>query len=36
MAKKYAPLPKAWWRFFIVLFALPMTALLIGALFSIG
>lgn len=34
--RRHDPLPKAWWRFFIVVFTLPLTGLLIGALFSIG
>lgn len=36
MAKRYEPIPKAWLRFFVVLFALPVMWMLISLLFSIA
>lgn len=36
MRKTTAPLPKAWWRFFVVLGTPLVLFLLIGALFGIG
>lgn len=36
MAKRYDPIPKAWLRFFVVLFALPVVWMLISLLFSMA
>lgn len=36
MRKTVAPMPKAWWRFFVILGTPVLLFLAIGALFGIG